>query len=262
MSWRWLNVSTVGTSHVDGGTPCQDDCLVDVISGAAGEILIAIASDGAGSAAHAENGSALACESLYAAVAEWAAAGGAVDDLTREAIEAWILRLRTAIEHRAAEMDAGVRDFACTLVAAIVGERAAAFLQIGDGAIVVGTDDVCEVVFWPDSGEYANMTFFTTDDDWQKHVRFEVRKAAFDDIALMTDGLQRLALHYDTRTPHAPFFAPMFGALQKAAAGFAADLEPALVSFLGSTAVNERTDDDKTLVLATRRAAEEAHGDR
>ncbi|MBV9069880.1 MAG: protein phosphatase 2C domain-containing protein [Acidobacteria bacterium] len=262
MSWRWLNASIAGTSHADGGIPCQDDCLVDVISGTSGEVLIAITSDGAGSAAHAEDGSALACESLYRAVADWAATGGPIDDLTREKVEAWILCLRTAIEQRANETDASVRDFACTLVAAIVSEHVAAFLQIGDGAIVVGKDDVCEVVFWPDTGEYANMTFFTTDDDWQKHVLFEIRNAQFDDIALMTDGLQRLALHYDSRTPHVPFFAPMFGALQKAAAGFAVDFEPALVSFLGSAAVNERTDDDKTLVLATRRAAEEAHGDR
>ncbi|HEY4640972.1 MAG TPA: PP2C family serine/threonine-protein phosphatase [Thermoanaerobaculia bacterium] len=261
MSWRWLNASVAGTSHASSGTPCQDDCLIDLASGAAGEVLIAIASDGAGSAAHAEEGSALACETLYAAAAEWLE-GGVPDNVTREVAEAWIHRLRTAIESRAREHSATMRDFACTLVAAILCERAAVFLQIGDGAIVVATGDVHEVVFWPDSGEYANMTFFTTDEDWQKHVHFEVRAAAFDDVALMTDGLQRLALHYDTHTPHAPFFASMFGALQSSAAGFDGDLEPALVAFLHSDAVNERTDDDKTLVLATRRLVEEAHGDR
>ena len=97
------------------------------------------------------------------------------------------------------------------------------------------------------------MTFFITDHDWPQHLHFEMRHASFTDVALMTDGLQRLALHFENRSPHPPFFEPMFDALSGAAPGFASDLEASLVAFLQSEAVNLRTDDDKSLVLATRR---------
>jgi hypothetical protein len=260
VSWRLVNATVTGTSHVRGQLPCQDDCIVDVVSRDSGEILIAVVSDGAGSSTCAEEGAGLACESMYAAVEEWLSAGGTISALEGDVVNEWVRLIRAAIESRASEKDLTPRDFACTLVAAVVDERAAAFLQVGDGAIVVGNDEIYEVVFWPDAGEYANMTFFVTDDDWATHLHFQTRAAAFEDVALMTDGLQRLALHYDTRTAHAPFFLPMFTALENRAAGYAMDLEPALVSFLASDVVNARTDDDKSLVLATRRRAGAGHG--
>ncbi|MDY0748430.1 hypothetical protein SNE35_28280 [Paucibacter sp. R3-3] len=53
-----------------------------------------------------------------------------------------------------------------------------------------------------------------------------------------------------TNTAHEPFFAPFFKVLAAAAATQEDELQSALVRFLGSPAVNERTDDDKTLALA------------
>lgn len=260
LSWRWLNASVAGTSHLRGNLPCQDDCLVDVVSSEGGEVLIAIASDGAGSAACAEEGSALACEALCVAMTDWTRTNKTPDTLTPQVAEEWVRCIRAAIETHAKEKNLAPRDFACTVVAAVVSEQSAAFLQIGDGAIVVSIAGAPEVVFWPDSGEYANMTFFVTDDDWPKHLHFEMRAAPVHELALMTDGLQRLALHYGTRTPHAAFFAPMFAALP-AESGYAAGLEIALVDFLNSGIVNERTDDDKSLVIAVRDPVGAAHGD-
>jgi hypothetical protein len=255
VSWRFLNAAVRGTSHERGDTPCQDDCAVDV----AGDVLIAIASDGAGSASCAEEGSGLVCETLLREVEQWLRNGGAVGAVTRELGEEWIGCARMAIEARAARKELTPREFACTLVAALVGPDAAAFLQIGDGAILANSADVWNVVFWPDGGEYANTTWFATDADWTQHLHFEVRPVVVDELVLMTDGLQRLALQFDTRSAHAPFFTPMFHALRSAAPGYASELEPPLVAFLGSEAVNARTDDDKSLVLATRRTGA-AHG--
>ena len=254
MSWRFLNAAVAGTSHLRAGLPCQDDCLIDVLMLGEDEILVAIASDGAGSAQRAEEGSGIVCASLLASAAACLQDGAAIEQLTRERVQQWIGRARAEIETRAKDEALVARDFACTLVAAIAGPGAAAFFQIGDGAIVAGAGESCEVVFWPDCGEYANMTFFATDDDWTNHLQFDVRPVRIDELALMTDGLQRLALQFDTRAPHAPFFEPMFAALRARSAGFAADLEPQLVAFLGCSAVNDRTDDDKSLVIATRRA--------
>ena len=69
-------------------------------------------------------------------------------------------------------------------------------------------------------------------------------------LALLSDGLQMLALNYGTKAAHQPFFAPMFASLRKA--DDAQELLVPLKQFLDSKAVNDRTDDDKTLVLATR----------
>jgi hypothetical protein len=251
VSWRFVNAAVPGTSHVRGGIPCQDDCFVDVFFD---DVLVAVVSDGAGSAICAEEGAGLVCEAFLAGAEMWLRNGGTVRELTRETAEQWIRVIRAAIESRSEQKELTPRDFACTLVATITTNDACVFLQVGDGAVIMGTADDYEVIFWPDGGEYANMTYFVTDDDWAQHLHFEVRASTCDDLALMTDGLQRLALHFESRTAHVPFFIPMFRALERVAPGFAFDLEPALVAFLGSDAVNERTDDDKSLVLATRRS--------
>src|SRR5207253_127084 len=108
-----------------------------------------------------------------------------------------------------------------------------------------------KTVFWPQSGEYANTTFFLTGQDFEERLAFCVLAQKVEELALFTDGLQPLALHYASRSVHAPFFDPMFKRLHSAPD--VTSLEGPLQEFLRSKAVNERTDDDKTLILATRR---------
>ena len=70
-------------------------------------------------------------------------------------------------------------------------------------------------------------------------------------LAEVVDQLaQRLALNMASNTPHEPFFAPFFNTLATSTPEQRDALETSLRTFLGSAAVNERTDDDKTLVLA------------
>ena len=40
------------------------------------------------------------------------------------------------------------------------------------------------------------------------------QRCGFSDVALLTDGMERLALRFDSRTPHLPFFEPFFQALR------------------------------------------------
>ena len=64
-----------------------------------------------------------------------------------------------------AEDDLEIRDFACTLLVAIVSREVAVFWQIGDGAIcfrVAGSEQY-QCAYWPEKGEYSNVTFFITD---------------------------------------------------------------------------------------------------
>ena len=52
-------------------------------------------------------------------------------------VTAWHRRVRERLSAEAERRSARLREFACTLLTAVVGERFAAFSQIGDGAIIL-----------------------------------------------------------------------------------------------------------------------------
>ena len=157
-----------------------------------------------------------------------------------------------AIDAAAGAEGRDLREFSCTLLVALVDGASAAFFQIGDGAIVYrGADGGYVPALWPQSGEYANCTFFVTDDTAADRVQAAWAESVHE-VALLTDGLQALALRFDRREAHAPFFEPMFARLRRDQGATAERLDRELRAFLDSPAVNQRTDDDKTLVLLTR----------
>lgn len=249
--WRTVAASVAGTSHAGAGQPCADACAVRVLPvGTQGALLVAVAADGAGTSEHAPDGARLACEAILAQ-AELRARGGAdLSTFVREDVLAWLEATRSRIAEAARSLTLEARDFSCTLLAALVDEASAVFFQIGDGAIVYRRDgEDYRPALWPQSGEYANCTWFVTDDDAAERVQMTVAENV-DEVALLTDGLQGLALRFGSRDAHGPFFEPMFARLrcETETEGLVEELK----AFLGSASVNQRTDDDKTLALATR----------
>ena len=258
--WRYAIASVAGTGHLRQGLPCQDAARCEVIEAPAGAVLVAVVADGAGSAARSDEGARVACDRFAAAVRGVLVAGGGPRGMTRAFVVAWLADFQAEIAARAAAAGGVPRDYACTLLAAIVGGDAAAYCQIGDGAIVVAAPDAAGEycwVFWPQQGEYENTTHFATDPAAANLIAVEVAARPVDEVALFSDGLQRLALHYEGRTAHAPFFRPMFAPVRAAEPGHAEVLSAQLAAFLDSAPVNARTDDDKSLVLATRRPQHE-----
>jgi hypothetical protein len=144
------------------------------------------------------------------------------------------------------------RDVACTALLAVIGPTSAAFAQLGDGAIVIGQGEGYRTIFWPEPAEYANATDFLTDDTFPDKLRFEVVTDSIAEVAALTDGLQRIALDYAARTAYTGFFRPIFSELRNTTDP--ESLAEPFHKFLDSDRVNERTDDDKTLVLAVRRS--------
>ena len=67
---------------------------------------------------------------------------------------------------------------------------------------------------------------------------------------MLTDGLQMLALDFKAARVHDRFFEPLFRTVRNSPDEEA--LRTSLLEFMDSKRVNERTDDDKTLLLATR----------
>ncbi len=254
--WRIAGASVIGTSHVGSGLPCQDAHRCAVLHDRDGqEVLVAAAADGAGSARCAERGAGLAVAAFVRGMEQFLAQRG-LGDLTPERLHDVIAQTREAVLEQAARAGAPMQDFACTFLGAVVGPQRAAFCQIGDGAVVVseaGDRDDWSWVFWPQRGEYANATSFLTDEDALRVLELAVIGRSVEEVSMLTDGLERMVLVYETRSVFAPFFQAMFAPLREAAPGFNEALSQSLGVYLNSAQVNQRTDDDKTLVLASRR---------
>ena len=268
--WKVLAESVRGTSHAATNLECQDVARFARIAAGDDEYLVLVCADGAGSAKQAALGATTTCESILRSAAKELIDPAAA--LTESLITAWIVRAHADINDQAASLNLSPRDFACTLLLAVLGPASSAFAQIGDGVIVTGAGnsgagdtgvgdtgagDTFAHVFWPDSGEYQNTTYFLCESTYAEHLHMTIGPSV-DEAAITTDGLQMLALKYADQCVHAPFFVPMFRALREAAS--AGDLAGPLRSFLDSPAVNARTDDDKTLILATRLPGERIEG--
>ena len=150
------------------------------------------------------------------------------------------------------------KTYASTLLAIAITAEGGAALQIGDGVIVVNDGDgAWRWVCWPQHGEYINTTHFLTSDDATDRLEVVALDRGVSDIALTTDGLEPLVLHYASKTVHVPFFDAMFRPLTSTESQPAVDrLSTALEAFLASDKVASRTDDDVSLLLATRRSPE------
>jgi hypothetical protein len=241
--WKCLGESIIGTAHVAAGLPCQDAHRLTVVEG----VLVAVVADGAGSASRADTGAQTACEFLRDAVCRTLAEGVKPE---RATVHGWFRGARAELERVAGLHQIDLRELACTALLAVVGREWAIFAQLGDGAIVLPDGDGFIPVFWPEPGEYVNVSDFLTDPGVKEKLLVDVRTGSIEDLALFTDGLQRLALDYGTRRGHPGFFAPLFGPLRSS--DDPEKLREPLRNILGSPRVNARTDDDKTLILATR----------
>lgn len=254
-SWRHASASVVGTSHVRDGSMCQDAHRCRVFTDADGhQTLVVAVSDGAGSASHGGSGSVLTCDALLEQAELFLEGGGSVDQFCSSDAATFLTVVREIIADKAGEKGLTLRDFASTLLFAMVCDDAAIFAQVGDGAIVVRENSDLRCVFWPQRGEFINTTFFVTDNAALNNLQFEKREqVTCEELALFSDGIEPLVLQYAAKAVHAPFFNRVFDAVRRSTVeGSDSDLCSELERYLGSNAINERTDDDKTLVLASR----------
>jgi hypothetical protein len=252
MSWKILSSSVTGSSHIKRNEQGQDYSRAGVVQLAESEYFIGLAADGAGSTKNGGTGAEIACETAYAAILETLRQNHDLSVITESGIREWVRSARNAINDRAERTDLPLRDYACTLIGAIAGDNHALFFQIGDGAAVITEGDGYQAVFWPDQGEYANTTFFVSDENFSERLRIAHKDSSPAEIALFTDGLQNLVLSFSGRTAHTGFFRPLFSALKKNPDNAFTDLSCHLRQLLSSDDINNRSDDDKTLVLAVR----------
>jgi hypothetical protein len=257
VTWRYVDSVAVGSSHRMTALPCQDRCAGAIVATRdGGDALVCVISDGAGSALRAEDGAQLVCDTLLALASAAVRECGDLDELDDERVRGWFLDVRDRLQIVASDAGIDLREFAATSLLAIATARHTLCAQIGDGAIVLrGPEDAAafEVAVWPAGGEYANQTFFVTDERAQDHLELR-RFGGVRDLVALSDGLQSLALEQGTRSAFSPFFEPLVRTVREAD-GRGPTLRDALAAYLDSDAINQRTDDDKSLAIACRISA-------
>jgi hypothetical protein len=207
--------------------------------------------DGAGSALRSREGADVATRAFCDAALRAMLAASGPDDWEALVLEAF-KQARNAVIQYAERESAPVRSFATTLCGVVATEEVLVAAQVGDGIVVVlDAEMALRLLLRPQRGQYANeVPFLTSDgalDGLDIHVRLD-RPLAF---AALTDGLLHLAVQLPSYTPHEPFFLPLFALV--ADSNDIVEAEQHLQRFLSSERVNARTDDDKTLVIASRR---------
>jgi len=164
----------------------------------------------------------------------------------------WVDSCRDRISATAQRHNITARDFATTVVMIVTDGKDSLVLHIGDGAIVGRDRASCgwTALSWPENGEYASTTYFLTDEAGPR-ARIGRFQHDVDRIAVFTDGIERLALDLAAAVPHEPFFRNISEPVaQSKTKWLDYGLSRKLGDYLCSDAINARTDDDKTLILA------------
>ena len=259
--WSYATASVIGQAHVNQETVCQDRLLCRTFFNETdGEVLIAAVADGAGSTTHGQVGAEIACEFFAEQVEKFLSSGNAsVGSLNEDFGKLWIEFFQTKISEIAKENKLEIREYATTLIAAIVGKDSTVFYQVGDGAAVFSSDGQPNSYAFgiePEDTEYVNMTEFLTDETAVNSLRFVCIEKPIEDVILFSDGIYAVAVDYQKNKPHEPFLMPMIAPLRNG--NSAESLNEKLENFLASPKLNEKTDDDKTIILASRAMAKTA----
>ena len=257
--WRIAHASAIGQAHINQNTECQDRFACRTVETVdEGEVLIAVVADGAGSTTDGQIGATVACEIFTKEVTDFLSAKDAsVKSLTADFGKLWISYFQQKIAEISLANKKELRDYASTFVGAVIGAHSAVFYQVGDGGIVFsasGDAKSYRFAIAPVESEYVNVTEFVTDETAVESLRFELIEEAVEDLILFSDGIYAVAVDYQNNQPHEPFLMPMIAPLRNGNAPNG--LNEKLENFLSSPKINEKTDDDKTIILASRATVE------
>ncbi len=233
--------SVRGALHEHKDLPCQD-CFKHV----RGKNFVAVVSDGAGSAKYGKIGAKIACETLCDILKN--GDFSQAKDLVCKAVKSAREKL---MRHRFNRLknEAGIADFAATIVGIVHHGKQGLFFHIGDGAAIAIRDGNYTdfVASRPENGSFACETFFYTQQAWQENLRFTPFECA-QTIFLMSDGLTSFSFANDFREIEKGFIAPIDRFLSEEKTR--AKAIRALANTLNTPKAQRINPDDKTLVWA------------
>jgi len=106
-------------------------------------------------------------------------------------------------------------DLATTLIVILATPHQTIAWQVGDGVAIGQQNHVLIALTQPDQGEYVNETIFLTSEAAAEAIQIQRFLGGMTHLAVLTDGLQRLALQFPSQQPYRPFFQPLFQFLEQ-----------------------------------------------
>jgi hypothetical protein len=208
-------------------------------------MVILAVGDGAGSAPHGGTGATLATLTATSYTAGALEGRRPHPKTLRRLLGHAVQHARNVILQHAESLGHDPRDYATTLLFAVLTGEHVGIIQMGDGAIVTQDDDgTLDILTRQQDREYVNEVTFLTCDTYKDELRVAVTHAPnLRSVCVVTDGVETLAVRRATNTPHPGFFNPLLKTLLSSAQ---------LAALLTSPAVCERTDDDKTILIANK----------
>jgi hypothetical protein len=241
--WRVFSASVTGQRNLEQEAAGQDasHCVVT------DDVLVALVCDGAGSVREGRSGSNFMAGTLAEHLSSTLRTDGTAE--LEATIRAAIAAVRTRLADLAASRELTLDDFSCTLVGCVASAGGGCFFHIGDGFAIQQADTGDSVLSRPENGEFADETYFVTDENWQGHLRFTPLAAPVRGcvIGLMTDGTAPFAVNRARNGFFRPFIDPVAVFLREATVP---NGNEGLRNLLESPRACDISHDDKTLLLA------------
>lgn len=202
--------SVTGLYHRAKNLPCQDYYKFN----RRGKKIVAVVSDGAGSARYGKIGARIVCDTLCDILIS-----APLKDIRQKIIDAIDAARQKIIYHRynKSKNEAGLIDFAATVVGMVFHKDKGIFFHIGDGAAIalpVDNTDNSVIISRPENGIFSCETYFYTMEDWKDCLRFTQFNKA-ESIMLMTDGVTGFAFKKDFAEIETNFIIPINRFLQE-----------------------------------------------
>lgn len=235
---RIVAATVRGFTHSKYQQPCQDYNRYVL-----GKNLVAVVSDGAGSAKFGKIGAKIICDTICDILKN-----ARFQQIEKSIKFAITLSRERLILHRKnkEKSEANINDFAATLVGVVYHKNNGIFFHIGDGAAIAFKKEYNDfIISKPENGDFSCETYFYTQQDWEENLRFTF----FDNVSsifLMSDGLTTFSLSHDFLNIKNNFIAPIDMFLNKTQNKIKAI--KALSNTLNTPKAQKINPDDKTLV--------------
>lgn len=242
-SIRVIATRITGSLHAAKQTPCQDFYHY----ACSGNKLVAVVSDGAGSAKYGKIGAKVICETLVNVLINTP-----LKNVEQAVVTAVQIARERLIIHRLnkSKSESEIINFSATMVGVVYHKNHGVFFHIGDGAgIALHTvhDNLKYTISYPANGHFSCETYFYTMHNWRECLRFTpVEKS--DSLFLMTDGVTDFALSDDVYRLKKGFIEPINKYLKSESNKHKALL--ALNNTLDTKQARRLNSDDKTFLWA------------
>jgi hypothetical protein len=181
--WVPASAAVIGSGHEAKNLPCQDYAAGKRRKGATAICL----ADGAGSAMRSDKGAECCVETVLDYLCDY------FDELfsyDKSVIASGILTaVLRELQLMANSVDANIKEFASTLLFAVVKDNKLVAGHLGDGVIGYDQKNSIKVLSHPVRGEFANETIFTTSNGAVD--KFKIFKGTIEEVnsfILMSDG--------------------------------------------------------------------------